>query len=75
MMSCAQCFDNHMTAERLADVCYVASVSHEGARIRLIFKCPHNRTHVHVSYPLSADWPFALAQLSATRSATAPAAA
>jgi hypothetical protein len=78
MMTCAQCFDNHMRAELLAETCQVRGFR-EGTpgneRIRLVFTCLHNRDHAHLSYPRSADWPFALAKFQATVSNSIPAAA
>jgi hypothetical protein len=78
MMTCAQCFDNHMRAELLAETCQVRGSrerKHDHERIRLVFTCPHNRDHAHVSYPRSDDWPFALSLVQATVSNPVPVAA
>ena len=60
-MKCAECFDNHLRADVLAESCEVrATYEHAPERIRLEFTCPHRRSHTHLSYRGSADWPFAL---------------
>lgn len=67
MMTCAQCFDEHLRAELLAETCRVQNVTHHRSHteewIQLHFVCRHNRPHTHRSYRGSADWKFALDQL------------
>lgn len=61
-MRCAECFDNHLRAELLSEICEVcAFYEHTPVeRIRLQFTCQHGRDHTHLSYRGSADWGFAL---------------
>jgi hypothetical protein len=61
-MRCAACFDNHLGAELLSKTYDLQAVyEHKPIEhIRLEFTCLHGRTHTHLSYRGSADWPFAL---------------
>ncbi len=62
MMRCAECFDNHLGAELLAETCQVLAFNEPTPteRVRIEFVCKHGRTHIHLSYRGSADWKFAL---------------
>ena len=68
MMTCTECFDNHLRAELLSETCHVDAMDERKPNhdcIRLVFTCVHEQVRRHLSYAGSADWPFALAHLKA----------